>query len=139
MTLAVNISFLGDKALERKLARLEAKVQKSIVRKALRESNKRLRPLIAAAAPVDTGALRKQLRTAKIRVAGQRGLIRIGQLAPDDPNDAIKLNALEYGYRDGSRPPLGFVRRTVDTHTHEEHRRIGRDIGQAIEQEAMRG
>lgn len=58
----IDISMLGDKKLQRQLSKLPARVEKRIVRKALRAA---ARPVLRAAkqkCPVDTGALKKGLK-----------------------------------------------------------------------------
>ena len=48
----IDISMLGDKELQAKLKRLPQKLQHKIAKKALRDSAKRMRPRVAAAAPI---------------------------------------------------------------------------------------
>lgn len=63
---AIDISVFGDKELQAKLADLTPKVQRKIVRSALRQGAKRVRDEARRLAPVDTGALKKSI---KVRAA----------------------------------------------------------------------
>ena len=135
----IDISIVGDKALERALRRLPTPAsQRKAVRPALRASVKRVRPKIAAAAPVLTGDMREKLAKAKIRSVGKRGEFKFATLQPDDKDDAIALRANEYGSAKRGIPPRGFIRRTVDVNKQAEVKLIGRDIGTGIEKEWAR-
>lgn len=65
----LDISFLGDKELSRKLARLELKVQRKIVKDAMRAAAEPVLQAAKALAPVLTGKMRDSLR---IRVLAGR-------------------------------------------------------------------
>lgn len=134
----VDISFLGDKKLERLLKRLPDAVQKKAVRPAIRNSTKRLQPKVAAASPVDEGRQRQLLATAKIRSAGSRHILRVGFIRPEEKQDAIKLNVIEYGSAKRGIPPTRFIRNTVDANKSVEYPKIGREIGKNIEKEARK-
>lgn len=73
--LGVDISFTGDKALMRTFKRLEAKIQKKIARKALREAGKIVLAKAKVKCPVDTGFLRDNL---KVRAEKKRNQDMIG-------------------------------------------------------------
>lgn len=128
----IDISFIGDKALERALAKLAPLAQVRAVKPAIRKAAKRMRPLVAAATPVDSGDLRRTMETAPIRGATKKGVIRIGMVKPEDRRQAIQLNVLEYGSAKRNLPPLRFVRNTVDRNAPAEHRQMGKDIGREI-------
>lgn len=131
----VDISILGDKELERALAKLPPLAQVRAVKPAVRKSAKRMRPKVAKATPVDTGALRREMETAPIRGTTKKGLIRIGMVQPLEKREAIKLNVLEYGSARRGLPPVRFVRNTVDKNAPVEHRQMGMDIGREIEKQ----
>lgn len=71
MSKAIDITMLGDKALQRRLNRLELKTGRKIVRRALRDAAKIHASAAKAEAPVDTGATK-----AGIRVRAVTGLRR---------------------------------------------------------------
>lgn len=145
----VDISIVGDKALQRKLKRLAGKVQRKVVRVALRKAARRIRERIiqnVSGAPVGviTGEYRAAWKSSKVRAGGgKRGLIRLGiafpsreilGIAPEDKS--YYPAAIEYGH-DGV-PAHPHVRPAVDDNIDAERRKIGRDIGKAIEREAKR-
>lgn len=63
----INISFLGDKGLQRALNRIEHKVAKRIVRKALRAETKLAIMEVAKRTPVDEGNLKWAILNSKPR------------------------------------------------------------------------
>lgn len=132
---AIDISMLGDEALSRALAKLVPHAQKKAVRSAVRNEAKRMRPLVAAATPVDTGRLKREMETAPIRGTTKKGVIRMGMVRPPGKRESIQLNTLEYGSAKRNLPPLRFVRNTVDKHAATGHRNMGRDIRRSIEKE----
>lgn len=146
MTLAVDVRVLGVPELEKALKRLEARTQKKIVRKALRESAKRTKArvidnLSGNKVQVRTGQLREAFEKAPIRGSTRRGFIRVGVVFPE--RDALGIDAkdkhyyptaVEYGH--GSVPPYPFLRPAIDEHKEGEFRKIGKDIGDGIEREA---
>lgn len=146
MSLAVDIRVLGVPELEKALKRLEAKVQKKIVRQALRKSAKRTKDRIVdnlsgEKVQVRTGQLREAFKRAAIRGHTRRHLIRVGVVFPErdalgiDPNDKHYYPmAVEFGH--GKVRPYPFLRPAIDEHETAEKRRIGRDIGNGIEREA---
>lgn len=138
----VDISFVGDKALLRKFARLDAKLQKKYARKAIRASAKRMQPKVIDAIPtktrVKTGPLKAVLRAQPIRSGRMKGGIRIGFLYPPLQKDARALNAIEYGSAKRGIAPVGMFRKTVDANAAQEHAKIGREIGRDMEREARR-
>jgi predicted DNA-binding protein (UPF0278 family) len=136
-----DITILGNKEIERAFKRLPEKEAPKVLRKACRASVKRLKPLIAAATPVDTGRLKAGMLRAKVRSAAKkRGEIYIGLQMPTREELNIPANAkgyypyaLEYGSKDGKRPARPFIRPTVNANTEAEQRRIGHDLGKHIE------
>lgn len=143
MAKGFDISILGDRALQRKLNQLERKEARKIVSRALRNSAKRVRPEVANRAPVDTGTLRDAMSRAKIRVqkSNVRGGVRLGIVMPSREDLGIAPDdkgyypfSLEYGQENAAARP--YIRPTVDRMTPSEHRKIGRDIGKAIERRA---
>ncbi len=145
----IDIRMIGDKKLSRKFAGLERKTQGKIVRPALRNSAKRIKPEIVkrvSGLPVGvvTGRYLAAWQKAKIRRGkGKRGLIRIGIASPTreelgiSPQDPFYFpNAIEYGHE--GAPPHPHMRPAVDENRGREHRLIGREIGRGIEREFKR-
>ena len=149
MRSGIDISMVGDKDLEKKFRRLEDKVQKRIVRKALRAAAKRIKGRVVAKVSgdpvgVQTGRYRQAIQSTKV-VAAKRspGMISLGLPMPFrealgiSPKDRHYFPAaLEYGSDNASARP--HFRPAVDENRAEEFRQIGRDIGTGIEREAKR-
>ncbi len=145
---AIDISVFGDKALERKFARLGPKLEKKIMRPVLRKAAKRIRPAIAQAAPVDTGRLKAALATAPIRSIRSRTQIRIVVKMPE--RDALGIPdgakgyypyAIEYGCTKKSGRVVAarsYIRATVDARMDSEHTALRRDIQRGIIKEAKK-
>jgi HK97 gp10 family phage protein len=68
----IDIRVIGDKALQRKLKGLEDKMQKKIVRKALREGGKIVLREAKNRAPKDTGSLRASLKLRSLKRSKKR-------------------------------------------------------------------
>lgn len=156
MPAAVDISLLGDKALERKLRRLEVKAQRTIVRQALREAAK----IVAAAArdlvPVKTGALKRSiivraLGTARLKAGSRRSRSELGSevrtgtraklgIPPDYP--WYYPASVEYGFttsRGQVVPAHPYMRPALDNNLARIVASIRRDIAAGIIREAKRG
>ncbi len=146
--MSIDLTLTGDNKLRNKLDKLERRLGKTIVNRAMRASAKRLRPLIAAAVPVDRGVLKKEIGRAKIRVLKRRRVVGVGIQMPTrealgipDSAKGYYPFAVEYGYthRSGTHVPANsYVRKTVDTQTPREQAQIGRDIGSEIERRARK-
>ena len=142
-----DISLLGDKLLERKLARLGKSVQQGkALRPPMRASIKRLRGYIVnnlSGHPVapDTGRYRDSMAVARpIPIKRSRsGPIGFTLELPDRwelgiPQEAKKKEypvLLEYGWQ--RVPAKAPIRRAVDDHADAEHATIARAIGKRIE------
>jgi hypothetical protein len=143
----VDITLLGDRELERKLARLVGPAQKRVVRRALRDTCKRIhRRLIRKVSGHPVGIVTgKYLAAIKAEKpsAGKRGrsVIQIVLAAPREAEQAIQQNALEYGRKKGRgapAPAYPHVRPAVDEKKRSDLRLIGRDIGRGIVREAKK-
>lgn len=141
MALAVNISVLGDRALERKLSRLKAATQKKIVRKALRAAAKPIRDDAKANAPVDEGDLRKNIKVRAMR----RSRVRLGVIVRTGTRDEMGIPAdsnwyypaiVEYGYDDVPANP--YLRNALDKNRQQALRTMGAEISSGIDREARR-
>ena len=113
----IDISQLGDARLQRKLHSLGNKIEKKIVRRALRTAAKVVLQAAKARVPVDTGALKKGL---KVR-ATKRSRTIIGVhirtptraelgIHPDDPGYYPAV--IEYGAEGHAAQP--FLRPAMD-------------------------
>ncbi len=150
----IDISILGDKALERGLSQLHGRIQRKVVRQSLRKSAKRLNAAIVqnlSGIPVapDSGRWLTAQKAQK-PISGKRSRrgvrIEVGYPSREALGIAAKDKyyypaAIEYGTtktRKGRGPLPAFapIRRAVNEHTKTEHRLIGLEIGQGIEREA---
>ena len=113
----IDISLLGDKALQRKLNRLPQKIQKKVMRQALREG---ARPILAAAktnAPVDTGRMKAslKLRSHKARRGNFGVEVRTGtrtELGIPEGATSYYPYSVEFGH--GNVPAHPFMRPALD-------------------------
>lgn len=148
MPLIVDIKMLGDKELERQLAKLPEASQKKPVRSAMRGSNNRLKKAIVAAAPVATGKLKAALVATKVK-SGRRSRSYLQSIWPlprrellGIPQDTTEKKqgyyptAVEYGTK--TCPPQSYVRATVNAMHDAEVAKISDDIGKGIIREAKR-
>lgn len=146
---AVDISVLGDKQLERKLARLLAKTQKKIVRQAIRkeakEAKKRVVGNIEKQDLVKTRVMLNAYRSAKIRTASNkpRSVIRIGVENPKRDDLGISADdkyyypyAVEFGHSGAKAYP--FIRPAIDEHQAKSKRRVAAEIAAGIHRESRR-
>lgn len=155
----IDISILGDKALERSLSQLHDRIQRKVVRQAMRKSMKRANGYVVqnlSGIPVspDTGRWLMAQSGQKPVVDGRsRTKIRLGVPYPTREQLGIPAgdkyfypSAIEYGTvksgstRKGRGPLPAFapVRRAINENTAKEHRLIGNEIGKGIEREARR-
>lgn len=152
MAIAISITFLGDKALERKLKRIPVQTGNTIIRRAFRASNKRVRGAVGRALSGEivsphTGRWLGSLKGAKIRSSRTGGWYRQGLempyredlgIAADDKGyypSAIEYGAPDRQTRGGSPNPLrefAPIRKTVNAVQAAELKRIGDDIGNGI-------
>lgn len=147
MAKIIDITMVGDKALQRKLNRMVDKVQKKIVTKGLRAGG---RPVLVAAqakVPVDEGKLKESLKLRARRarrgefgmqvITGTRAELGIPADAP-----GYYPMAIEYGFthaRSGEPiPARSFIRAATDEQRGTALGIIGRVIGREIEMEARK-
>ncbi len=140
----MDISLLGDRALETAFNVLPELLEKKIARKATRETAKSMRPKLARAAPRDTGTLQAEMAKAPVRSqSGKRHVIRIVVLMPTRealgiPQDTLARKygyyplVLEYGSISRGILPLMWLRLTTDRETPSEHARMRRIINQGV-------
>lgn len=136
--MAFDLSILGDRALQRRIKKLERKVQRKMLSSVLRDSAKRIKPKIVErfkqVTTEQTGQTSTALQGMKVRSAGGgRNAARIGIEWPtrDElgiPPDARSFYpaAIEYGH--GSVAARPFVRPAVDNDSRGELDRIRDDL-----------
>ena len=154
MANAISISFIGDKALERKLDRIPVKTRNKIIQKVFRKSNKRIRDAVGRALSGEivsqhTGRWFNAMRKARIRTQRAGGWFRQGfemperedlGLGTDAKEDFYYPAAIEYGapgrqFKGGAPNPLrefAPIRKTTDRIQGRELARIGDEIGQGV-------
>jgi len=146
----IDITMIGDKELERKLARLATPAsQKRAIRPSLRASAKRLKAEVVAnlsglVVSPKTGRLLTAMQAQKVgALPRSRALIGVGLPMPTrqelgiDPKDKYYYPAaVEYGHP--GAPPYPYTRGAVDRNAARELHTIGTDIGKAIEREAAK-
>jgi len=119
-----DISMLGDKELEKKLGRLEDKVQTKIMRGAMRKTMTVIKKRVVAAVPVATGKLKAAMKAQKIKSSKRSRKnknIRISLPFPTRAELGIPADAkhyypaaVEYGH--GSVPPHSYIRKPTDSY-----------------------
>lgn len=144
----IDLRALGIPELDAKLAKLDPRVQKKVVRKALRDHAKVVKGRVVdnlSGSPVQvrTGELRAAYQAAKIRGATRRGVIRISVEAP--PRDLLGVAAgdrhyypyaIEYGHRRAQPHP--FMRPAIDDFVAQDLRTLGDAIGRGVIREALK-
>jgi hypothetical protein len=149
-----DISILGDKALEARLAAMHPRLQRKVGRAALRKSAQRTRqPLVQAVSGSELGIVTGQLLTvmasamSRKPLPGKRSRLSISFLVPmptrEDlglsPKEALWPKVLEYGSVKSGFPPHPWIRNTINRMLPREQKQIGRDIGKGIEREWKKG
>lgn len=141
MALAVDISVLGERELERKLAKLTAGVQRKIVRRALRDAAKPIRDAAKSRAPVKSGRLRRNIKVRSMR----RSRVRLGVLVRTGTRDEMGIPSdspwyypaiIEYGYENVPANP--FLRGALDSNRQKALRIISDSVLGGINREARR-
>jgi len=154
----VDSSMLGDKELERMLAKLPDRFQRKVGRQSFQASAKRLQAhvisnLQGAVVDVQTGKYVQVMQAMKPK-PGKRSRSRIRVEVPFPPRSELGIEpgdeafwpaAVEYGHRIvrkgkvvGYAPPHPAIRNAVNDHEEQEKRLIGRDIRQGITREARK-
>lgn len=138
----VDISLVGDKALQRKLKSLDFALQKKILRKALRAGAKPVRDAARTNAPVREGKIKKSI---KVR-AMKRSRKGIGVLVAVGTRQELGISEEDfYNYAVGTE--LGtskaaaqpYLRPALDSKSSEALKIIAREIDAGIKSEARKG
>lgn len=152
--MAVDISMIGDKALQQMLNKLPDAAAKKAIRPALRKSAKRFKArvvhnLSGAVVKPYTGRWLAATIAAKVH-ALKRSRMRMGygidmpsraELGYDASDVGYHPFHVEYGYirKDGVQVPGKYpIRSAVNSHTAEELKTIGDDIGKGIVKQAKK-
>lgn len=141
----IDITMIGDKQAVREFNKLPGVVAKKIMRKALRNSIKRLKPEVVRRATAISSKLGKGMRKMRVRSQKARAwnMIRIGLAWPTRADLGIPAHhkgfyptAIEYGHTDHRSgktvAPRPFVRPAVNEKTNSERIAIGRDLRTGI-------
>lgn len=149
----IDIQVLGVKELGQALARFEPRIQKKVVRRALRESGKRLKDkaLVNWSGGVvteRTGRTVAAMEAERVKPVRTRRGIRFEWAMPTKAalgieDDSYYPFAIEYGYTRTKRAPVVVpakapIRRAVNSNMAREHAAMGKEIGKGIEREAKR-
>lgn len=136
----IDITFLGDKKLQAKLARLAIQSQRKIVRTAMRKAMKPVKERAQALVPVDSGALRDSIRQKSRTKRGiSRAFVSTGTREElGIPSDAKGFYpaVIEYGTR--TRPAKPYLRRALQEKRTGVLSEMAADVGRAIEREAKK-
>lgn len=146
MPAVVDIRLLGDKKLERLLRKLEPRVQKKVIRSAMRKAAK---PVLARAktlVPVRTGKRSGPLiRGMKIKSL-KRSRFRVGVLLQTPTREELGLSADDKYYYPSAielgtskTPAHPFFRNAMDQMRDVSMAIVRREIGNGIIREALRG
>ncbi|HEB79291.1 MAG TPA: hypothetical protein ENI79_02300 [Rhodospirillales bacterium] len=147
---AIDISLLGDKAIEKRLAKLPERIQRKAVRQTMRATlknvHKRLdRNLSGGLLQEDSGAYRRAMRAQKIK-SGKRSRSRLtlGVALPTreemgiDPKDTHYYPAvLEYGAP--GHQAYAPIRRAVDDYAADDRKFMAADLAKRITKEMLVG
>lgn len=155
----VDIKVFGNKALERSLSSFPARIQKKVVRSALRKSLKHLKAHVVrnlSGHPVSpvSGRYLAAMTAAKPKALPRtRSVIGVGIAIPTREELGIPPDykkgfypfSVEYGYTRSTKtggtvtvPAKAPIRRAVNAHQAEELRFMGDDIGRGIYREARK-
>lgn len=136
----IDISFLGDAELQRKLKRIALQAQRKVVRAALRKSMKQVKERAQALVPVDSGRLRDSIHQKSRTKRGiSRAFVATGTRQElGIPSDAKGFYpaVIEYGTR--TRSPQSYLRRALQEKRSAVLSKAASDIGAGIEREAKK-
>ena len=140
MTDFIDISFIGDAKLQRKLKQIALQAQRKIVRAALRKSMKQVKDRAKSLVPVDSGKLRDSIHQKSRTKRGiSRAFVATGtrdQLGIPSDAKGFYPAVIEYGTR--TRAPRSFLRRALQEKRSDVLSKAAADIGAGIEREATK-
>ena len=125
------LNIKGAKKLQRKMAKLERKVQNRVMLKAMKDAMQPVVPAAQARAPVERGRLRKYIKvtTKNSRKVGLLAMVQTGtrkQLGIPADNKYYYPSAIEYGTRHISA--RSFLRRALGSKRNQVLDDFGRNI-----------
>ena len=136
----IDITFLGDAELQRKLKRIAFQAQRKIVRAALRKSMKQVKDRAQALVPVDSGLLRNSIHQKSRTKRGiSRAFVATGtrdQLGIPSDAKGYYPAVIEYGTR--TRAPKSYLRRALQEKKSAVLSKAASDIGAGIEREGRK-
>lgn len=138
----IDISFLGDKELQRKLKRLEIQTQRKIVRAEMRKSMKQVKDRAQALVPVDTGNLRRSIHQ---KQRTKRGITRAFVATGTREQLGIPANergyypaSIEFGARSIGIEENSYLRRALNENKASVLKDMADGVGKGIEREAKK-
>lgn len=142
MGLSGKIKIEGMDSLERKLKKLPEKIQKNIMRAAIQAGASTLAKRIKAAAPVDTGALRKSIKAKRKRGKPTEVQSDVVTTAPHahliEFGHALKKGTGDKQTTIGQVPANPFFRNTLDQSRGDIVREITKKIVDRLASEASK-
>lgn len=143
----IDISVLGDKALVKKLNKLPGRVQKKVVRQAMRKAGKPILTEIKQAigairvTGVHTDLLRKNMKLKSVK----RSRTQVGVIIVTPERNVLGINESGKSYWPANielgtskTPAQPFIRDTVDRNRVTAMATIQRELGAGITREAMK-
>lgn len=137
----IDISITGDKELQKKLARLDFALQRTIVRQSARLAMKPVKDRAQSLVPVDSGQLKQSI---KVMSKTRRGISRISVVTGTRPELGIDPDqkgyypaALEFGYKALNGrfiAPKSFLRKALS----DLQESVKNDLGQKINAKILR-
>jgi HK97 gp10 family phage protein len=125
----------GVREIDRKLRRLEYKVQRKIVVDAMKRGLTPLLNEVKANAPVDTGAMRENI---KIRAGkGRKGLVK-REVRVGDKQMGADFHAQHVEFGTENAPPHPFMGPAFESHGPDARDRVEREILAGVMQEVGR-
>jgi hypothetical protein len=145
----IDISLLGDAALERQLATMHDRIQKKVVRASMRAMMKIVKGRVVdklSGAPINerTGNLRRAMAEQSVKT-GRRSRTRITLSLPLPTRDELGIDpsdpwyypaVLEYG--GPGHTEYAYIRRSVDDHTSEDRAFLAADIARRLKAELLK-
>ena len=107
------ITLTGDKALEKKLKRLPANVQRNLARKAMRKGLADMRTEARSLAPVKTGRLKKAIKT-KVSLKSSGDMTGRVFIKTKGKGGAPYAHLVEWGSDMTGQTPYRFMTRTFE-------------------------
>lgn len=130
-----DLSVIGEKRLQRKLASMEKRVAHKVVKDSLREAMEPVKDLAKRRAPADRGLMRRSIRTAaRANKRGATALVRTGtrkQLKIPADSRYYYPAAIEYGTR--TQPARSFLRAALGRLKNAVLRSVGDKIRRRLE------